>query len=91
MPKVKRETLDSILDHGAQLDREVAALKTMLRELQFTSENQNCCPVCGGHEMHDTVCVLAALICPESAENYTRQTGGGTAIDALLSRNPTTN
>lgn len=84
MPAVKQETLNNILDHGAQLDREVTALKTMLTQLQFVPENQNCCPVCGGHEMHDTACVLAALIYPEYAKSYTTQTGGDTAIDAML-------
>ena len=31
MPRVKQETLNRILEHGAQLDQEVTALKTMLQ------------------------------------------------------------
>lgn len=83
MTVVKQETLNNILDHGAQLDREVTALKTMLTKLQFVPENQNCCPVCGGHEMHDTACVLAALIYPRHTEKYIEMTKS-TAIDTML-------
>ena len=80
--KISQQTLNNILDHGADLDREVRALKTMLRRLQFTPENQNRCPVCGECDRHSTVCILAALICTESAKMFSCH-NGDTAIDEM--------
>lgn len=82
--QIKQETLDNILDHGAQLDRENRALKFFLKKLQFAIlPAEGCCPVCGGNQRHDTACELAALINPEYAESHKRETGLD-VIDALL-------
>jgi hypothetical protein len=60
---------------------EAIALKHMLRKVQFSPEG--ICRVCGGHFHHDTACVLGALIDPEIAKSYRRETGQ-TAIDDLV-------
>lgn len=63
---------------------ELLALKAQLKMIEFSSEKWQCCPVCGGNQHHDSACTLAALIYPDFAESYTRETGGDTAINAML-------
>ncbi len=66
------------------MNNEIIALKAMLKMVEFSAAGEQCCPVCGGNQHHDTACQLAALVYPAFAESYNRETGGDTAVKAML-------
>lgn len=66
----------------SDLEQENAALKVQLKKLEKCGQ-KGCCPVCGGHDHHDTICTLAALIYPHYAEAHKRDTET-TVIESLF-------
>lgn len=61
---------------------ELIALKALLKQIEYDVVYRSC-PVCGGKQYHDSVCVLAAFLYPEKAESYKRNTGD-THISEML-------
>jgi hypothetical protein len=81
--KIKKQTLNNILDDCARLDAKNQVLRYMLTKLQFAIlPAADCCPTCGGNQRHDPACELAALIDPNHAVSYYLETGM-LIIDAL--------
>ena len=67
--------LEKLFDPALNTRHIMLAYDEMLRRLQWSGINHTCCPVCGGTGHHDSACLLAALLYPDNARTYQRDTG----------------